>query len=103
MIRVLSLVLVLMASAPAAPAFPQSEPTTQPSVVQAPAGGVDAIAPQATPSGLPVRPPAPRTLRDYWHLFIAYAVVWVLIFGYVISLGRRFGRVEAELQRARGG
>jgi CcmD family protein len=42
---------------------------------------------------------AERTMRGYWHLFIAFAVTWLVLFGYVISLGRRFGRLEAELNR----
>ncbi len=39
----------------------------------------------------------PRTLRGYWHLFVAFAVAWLLLFGYTVSLVRRFARVEREL------
>jgi len=42
---------------------------------------------------------AERTMRGYWHLFIAFALTWLVLFGYVISLGRRFGRLEEELNR----
>lgn len=42
-----------------------------------------------------------RTLRSYWHLFIAYAVTWVLVFGYALSIGRRFGKLEAEVRELR--
>lgn len=31
-------------------------------------------------------------------LFAAYTVVWVLLFGYIISLTRRQKRLEAELE-----
>jgi CcmD family protein len=44
----------------------------------------------------------PRTLRAYWHVFIAFALAWALLFGYTISLGRRFRRVEDEVDRLRG-
>lgn len=43
-----------------------------------------------------------RTLRGYWHLFIAFAVTWMLLFGYAIVLGRRFGRLEQQLERLGG-
>ncbi len=61
------------------------------------------VAQEGTASGLPERAPAPRTLRAYWHLFIAFAVTWLLVFGYALTLGRRFGRLEEELRRARAG
>jgi CcmD family protein len=41
-------------------------------------------------------------MRGYWHLFIAFAVTWLLLFGYVVVLGRRFGRLERELERMGG-
>jgi CcmD family protein len=53
----------------------------------------------APAAGLPERAAPPRTLRAYWHVFIAFAVTWVLLFGYALTLGRRFGRVEDELRR----
>lgn len=46
-------------------------------------------------SSAPVNPP--RTLRAYWHVFVAFAVAWALIFGYTLSLGRRFRRLEDQL------
>jgi CcmD family protein len=42
---------------------------------------------------------ADRTMRGYWHLFIAFALSWVVLFGYVVSLGSRFGKLERELER----
>jgi len=35
----------------------------------------------------------------YWHVFIAYAVVWLLIAGWVISIARRLSEVEKRLGR----
>jgi len=35
--------------------------------------------------------------RPYWHVFAAYAVAWVLVFGWVISMARRLRRVEERL------
>ena len=35
--------------------------------------------------------------RGYWHVFIAYALVWVLVAGWVISIARRLARVERSL------
>ncbi len=32
--------------------------------------------------------------RPYWHVFAAYAVVWLLVLGWVISIVRRLRRVE---------
>lgn len=39
----------------------------------------------------------PRTLRAYWHLFVAFAVAWVLLFGYTVAIARRWSRLEREL------
>ena len=35
--------------------------------------------------------------RPYWHVFIAYAIAWVLVFGWLIAIGRRLRRVEERL------
>ncbi len=32
--------------------------------------------------------------RPYWHVFAAYAIAWVAIFGWGISMARRLRRVE---------
>ena len=36
--------------------------------------------------------------RAYWHVFIAYAVAWLLIGGWVVSIARRLARVERRLR-----
>jgi CcmD family protein len=48
-------------------------------------------------SGLPVQSGPPRTLRAYWHVYAAFTIAWLLVFGYAISLGRRFARLEREI------
>jgi CcmD family protein len=82
-----------------APAMQGGVATVQETELQPPPPEASAVG--ATQSGLPARPQQPRTLRDHWHVFIAYAVVWALLFGYVLSLGRRFGKLERELARLR--
>lgn len=75
----------------------QAGPSDQPSAAPS------ASAVQQTGSGLPQRDPPARTMRAYWHVFIAFAVTWILLFGFALSLGRRFGRLEEEVQRLGGG
>jgi hypothetical protein len=38
-----------------------------------------------------------QSLRPYWHVFIAYSLVIVLVLGWVISIGRRLRDVEERL------
>ncbi|HEX2206902.1 MAG TPA: CcmD family protein, partial [Longimicrobium sp.] len=49
-----------------------------------------------TGSGLPRNAP-PRTLRAYAHVFAAFAIAWVLLFGYVVFIARKFRRVEEQV------
>ncbi len=35
--------------------------------------------------------------RAYWHVFAAYAIVWLLVLGWVISIVRRLRRVEERV------
>ena len=37
--------------------------------------------------------------RPYWYVFVAYAAVWLLIAGWVISIARRLSDVEKRLGR----
>lgn len=39
-----------------------------------------------------------RLGRAYWHVFVAYALVWILVGGWVISIARRLARVEKRLE-----
>lgn len=101
LIRIVLLVLAALMAAPAAaPAL-----TAAPSLAaQAPAASTEA-APAAAPaadaaaqgSGLPRYTP-PRTLRAYAHVFVAFAVAWVLLFGYLVFLSRKFRRVEEQVE-----
>lgn len=40
---------------------------------------------------------ARQSLRPYAHVFIAYALAWLVVLGWVVSIGRRLGRVEEEV------
>jgi CcmD family protein len=39
--------------------------------------------------------------RSYWFLFLAYAIAWALVLGWVVSIARRLARVEKELEDPR--
>jgi CcmD family protein len=40
--------------------------------------------------------------RGYWHVFAAYAIVWVLVFGWMVRIGRQLARVEQRLDAGEG-
>ncbi len=100
-------VLALLAGAPAGLRAQEPSPAAPAPAAQAPGGTpADPSASLQTrtvesSSGLPQRAAPPRTLRDYTHVFAAFAIAWILLFGYVFSLGRRWTAVERELA-ARG-
>ena len=76
--------------------------TVVPLVFAAPAASqpAEARSSAAAPAaGLPVRAEPPRTLHGQSHVYIAFSLAWLLVFGYVLSLGRRFSRLEAEIAR----
>ena len=93
----------LIAFAPApAPVLAQDAPAASaPAGETAPGAPLTAAPEPSTSSGLPATAAAPRTLRAHWHVYIAFTVAWLLVFGYALSLGRRFARLERELN-ARG-
>jgi CcmD family protein len=85
-----------LASAPAvcaqAPEQTASTAATPPAATQlAGAGGLPAVQ----------EPAPPRTLRAYTHVWIAFTLVWIAMFGYALSLGRRFRKLEAEVDSLR--
>lgn len=42
---------------------------------------------------------ASQTLgRAYWHVFAAYAVGWILVFAWVITIARRLASVEQAVK-----
>lgn len=61
-------------------------------------------APAAQVSALPgdQAPAPPRTLRAYWHVFTAFTLAWLFLFGYALSLGRRFRHLEQQVAAAEG-
>lgn len=36
-------------------------------------------------------------MRDFWHVFAAYAIAWTLIFGWLVSILGRIKKVEKQL------
>jgi CcmD family protein len=38
-----------------------------------------------------------QNLRPYWHVFVAYSVAWLLVFGWLFSVARRLTRIERKL------
>lgn len=40
--------------------------------------------------------------RGFWHVFAAYAVVWALVFGWIVKIGRQLARVERKLGSGEG-
>ncbi|MDB4952185.1 MAG: hypothetical protein JWM27_4834 [Gemmatimonadetes bacterium] len=82
---------------------PASTPSTASTSTEAqPSTATPSTSAPALSNGLPTEPAPPRTLRAYWHVWIAFTLAWLLLFGYVVSVGRRFGKVERELE-AMGG
>lgn len=57
------------------------------------------LPPQA---GLPAPAAPPRTLRAYWHVFIAFAIAWLLLFLFVVRLHRRFAQLDREMREVVG-
>ena len=87
-IRILLLALLALLAAPhAAPAQADTGAATT-TYQPAPAGAG---------SALPAREAPPRSLRAYWHVFIAFAIAWGLLFGYVVMIARRSRRLEEQL------
>lgn len=41
---------------------------------------------------------ASQSLRSYHFVFAAYAIAWLLIFGWVVAVARRLARLEKRLQ-----
>jgi hypothetical protein len=65
----------------------------QEAVTQAP----PASPPATSSSGLPRRPPDPRTLAEYWPVFAGFSLTWAAIVGYLVLLGRPFSRTARAI------
>ena len=101
--RRLLLCLLLLGAAPVAAHAQDTAPAQTEAAAAVDQGGTAVVdAPAVQSNGLPVAPPPPRTLRAYWHVFVAFAIAWALLFGYVVVLGRRFGSLEREVTRLEG-
>jgi CcmD family protein len=86
LIRVLALVFALGACAPQAAQQPQPQPQPAP--------------PAATDEFVPISQlPAQDQLPAAPLLVTAYAFVWVALFGYLLSVGRRLTKVQREVDR----
>ncbi|CAN5698455.1 hypothetical protein BH23GEM7_BH23GEM7_27700 [soil metagenome] len=98
------LALVLVGAPPPAMAQGPDTPVSSDEVTGPPASltQVPQVPVGAEPASLERVAPA-RTLRAYWHLFIAFALVWALLFGYALSVGWRLGGVERELRTLQRG
>jgi CcmD family protein len=57
--------------------------------------GPDILSAQA--SQLPGATVGQQSLRPYWHVFVAYSIVIVLIGGWAISIARRLRGIEDRL------
>lgn len=40
-----------------------------------------------------------RQMRHFWHVFIAFGIAWLLVFGWAVSIARRLARVEERLEQ----
>jgi CcmD family protein len=98
-IRIVLLALFALLAAPAAgPSLAsQATPAVSTESTAPPSAAPAADAAQSGSAGLPRYTP-PRTLRAYTHVFVAFAVAWVLLFGYVFFLARKFRRVEEQVE-----
>ena len=100
--RLLLCLVLLLAAAPVAARAQESTPAQPEAAATVDNVAAEVIEPGVQSNGLPVAAPPPRTLRAYWHVFVAFAIAWALLFGYVIVLGRRFGSLEREVARLEG-
>lgn len=44
-------------------------------------------------------PEPPREMRQFWHVFIAYAIAWLLVFVWLLTILRRIRRVDERLTK----
>jgi CcmD family protein len=98
--RLIRIVLLALFALLAAPALGPSADAQAPAATSAEAAptaappAADAAQPGSTT--LPRYTP-PRTLRAYAHVFVAFAIAWLLLFGYVVFIARKFRRVEEQI------
>lgn len=54
-------------------------------------------APLVAQQGMPGGGASGQSLRAYRFVFIAYALAWIFVLGWVVSVGRRLARLERRL------
>ncbi|HEX5872639.1 MAG TPA: CcmD family protein [Longimicrobium sp.] len=91
--RPIRIVLLALFALLAAPAAPMAQAPAAPSAEAAASPASDG---PSSSAALPRYTPA-RTMRAYTHVFVAFAVAWVLLFGYVFFLARKFRHVEEQV------
>jgi CcmD family protein len=97
-IRIALLALALFAPAAARAQAPAGEAATAAASQTAPvAAPVSAPAEPASASASLPRDRPPRTMRAYAHVFVAFSIVWALLFGYLVYIVRKFRSVEDQV------
>lgn len=94
-IRIALLALALFAPAAARAQAPAGEAAAAAASQNAPVSA-PAAEPASASASLP-RDTPPRTLRAYAHVFVAFAIVWALLFGYLVYIVRKFRSVEDQV------
>ncbi|MEJ2205944.1 MAG: CcmD family protein [Gemmatimonadota bacterium] len=51
----------------------------------------------AQEAALPGSDAAGQSLRPYAFVFVAYAILWVFVFGWLVAVARRLARLERRL------
>jgi CcmD family protein len=97
--------------APDSSAQALSAPTATPAAAMAPtatvslalAAGLVQDPPPATSGAAPsAQAPTevlPLSMRPFYHVFAAFGLAWLLIFGYAVSVRRRLASLEREVER----
>jgi CcmD family protein len=96
----LTLLLILLVSAPAVVPAGAAESRGDGAATQQPQPQPQPGPPAATDEFVPISQlPAQDQLPAAPLLVTAYAFVWLALFGYLLSVGRRLGKVQREVDR----
>jgi CcmD family protein len=97
-IRIVLLALFALLAAPAAGPSPMAQAPAATSTEAAASPAVPAAdAAQSGSEALRLYAQR-RAQRAYTHVFVAFAAAWVLLFGYIFLLARKFRRVEEQVK-----
>ncbi len=58
-----------------------------------------AVPTAAQEAAMPVTGLSGQSLRPYQFVFLAYALAWLLVLGWVVAVARRLARLERRLER----